>query len=206
MPYGWISQSGRGAEVRVKELLQRSLSVRARRYGMRKRSMDRWFVWSGEFVRRCHYADPESARVQKHRARSKRNWRRQERSASLLNPFRPLHVWFVRVPETYPILSSWELAFNVGGHLEINWREHVQCPRCRLNNRMRASIHLLMKIIAPTRESRITRRNNQAHCIFICTMFPFYREANLCRMLLDGETIQQTAARGFDPASFPTIV
>ncbi len=52
-------------------------------------------------------------------------------------------------------LSSWELAFNVGGHLEMNWREHLQCPRCRLNNRMRASVHLLMKIIAPTRESRI---------------------------------------------------
>jgi SAM-dependent methyltransferase len=52
-------------------------------------------------------------------------------------------------------LSSWELAFNTGGHLEMNWREHMQCPRCRLNNRMRASIHLLMDIIAPTRESRI---------------------------------------------------
>ena len=52
-------------------------------------------------------------------------------------------------------LSSWELAFNAGSHLEMNWREHMQCPRCRLNNRMRASIHLLMEIIAPTSESRI---------------------------------------------------
>ncbi len=52
-------------------------------------------------------------------------------------------------------LSSWELAFNSGAHLEMNWREHMKCPRCRLNNRMRASIHLLMNIIAPTTESRI---------------------------------------------------
>ena len=52
-------------------------------------------------------------------------------------------------------LSSWELAYDVGGHLEMNWREHLRCPRCRLNNRMRASIHLLMGTIAATSESRI---------------------------------------------------
>jgi SAM-dependent methyltransferase len=52
-------------------------------------------------------------------------------------------------------LNSWELAINAGDRLEMNWREHLRCPRCHMNNRMRASIHLLVEIIAPARESRI---------------------------------------------------
>jgi hypothetical protein len=52
-------------------------------------------------------------------------------------------------------LSSWELAYDAGDHLEMNWREHLQCPRCHMNNRMRASIHLLMAMIAPPKESQI---------------------------------------------------
>ena len=71
-------------------------------------------------------------------------------------------------------LSSWELAFDVGGHLEMNWREHMQCPRCRLNNRMRASIHLLMDVIAPTSESRIyaTEQSSPLY-VYLRKRFPF---------------------------------
>jgi len=52
-------------------------------------------------------------------------------------------------------LSSWESAYEIGGRLQMNWREHLRCPGCHLNNRMRASIHLLMETIAPTKKSRI---------------------------------------------------
>lgn len=36
-----------------------------------------------------------------------------------------------------------------------NWRERVVCPGCGLNNRVRASIHLLRQLFAPTRDRRI---------------------------------------------------
>jgi len=71
-------------------------------------------------------------------------------------------------------LSSWELAFNRGGDLEMNWREHMQCPRCRLNNRMRASIHLLIDIIAPTSDSRIYATEQSSPLfIYLHKRFPF---------------------------------
>jgi hypothetical protein len=71
-------------------------------------------------------------------------------------------------------LSSWELASNVNDHLEVNWREHMQCPRCRLNNRMRASIHLLVDIIAPTSDSRIYATEQSSPLfIYLHKRFPF---------------------------------
>jgi SAM-dependent methyltransferase len=36
-----------------------------------------------------------------------------------------------------------------------NWREHLQCPRCGLNSRMRAAIHLLEQECGVSRLSRI---------------------------------------------------
>jgi SAM-dependent methyltransferase len=52
-------------------------------------------------------------------------------------------------------VSSWQWSHEVHGKLKVNWREHLRCPHCRLNNRMRASIHLLMETIGPTKKSRI---------------------------------------------------
>lgn len=82
-------------------------------------------------------------------------------------------------------LSSWELANDVGGHLEVNWREHLQCPRCRLNNRMRASIHLLMDIIAPTSESRIYATEQSS---------PLFSYLHKCFPVLQGSEFVQDAA------------
>ena len=82
-------------------------------------------------------------------------------------------------------LSSWELAIDVGGHLEVNWREHMQCPRCRLNNRMRASIHLLMDIIAPTSESRIYATEQSS---------PLFSYLHKCFPVLQGSEFVQDAA------------
>lgn len=36
-----------------------------------------------------------------------------------------------------------------------NWREHLICPRCHLNNRMRACVHILSQECAPDRTSHI---------------------------------------------------
>jgi len=82
-------------------------------------------------------------------------------------------------------LSSWELALNTSGRLEMNWREHMQCPRCRLNNRMRASIHLLMDIIAPTSESRIYATEQSS---------PLFSYLHKCFPFLQGSEFVQEAA------------
>jgi hypothetical protein len=52
-------------------------------------------------------------------------------------------------------VSSWDFAYPVHGRLQVNWREQLFCPNCRLNNRMRASVHLLAQIISPSRKSHI---------------------------------------------------
>ncbi len=101
---------------------------------------------------------------------------RQEAERQLAQPFPSFTTsgfCFVCQKRTQ-FLSSWELAFNVGGHLEMNWREHMQCLRCRLNNRMRASIHLLMKTIAPTTESRIYATEQSSPLfVYLRKCFPF---------------------------------
>jgi SAM-dependent methyltransferase len=52
-------------------------------------------------------------------------------------------------------VSSWDHSYEVAGHRRVNWREHLLCPGCKLNNRMRAVIHLLAESISLSRESRI---------------------------------------------------
>ena len=52
--------------------------------------------------------------------------------------------------------SSWAYAAIKGdGTTEVNFREHLVCPHCGLNNRMRASLHLLMEMAQPLPTSQI---------------------------------------------------
>ncbi|MGO9613946.1 MAG: class I SAM-dependent methyltransferase [Dissulfurispiraceae bacterium] len=56
-----------------------------------------------------------------------------------------------------------DVSFSVGysysyisnGALTPNWREHLLCPSCGLNNRMRASIHLFEQLLNPKPFTRI---------------------------------------------------
>jgi 2-polyprenyl-3-methyl-5-hydroxy-6-metoxy-1,4-benzoquinol methylase len=52
-------------------------------------------------------------------------------------------------------VSSWDYSYEVADHRHVNWREHLLCPGCKLNNRMRAVIHLLAESISLSRDSRI---------------------------------------------------
>ncbi len=52
-------------------------------------------------------------------------------------------------------VSSWAWAYEAGGQLNVNWREHLLCPHCRLNNRMRAVVHLIAQTLDLSRNSRI---------------------------------------------------
>jgi Methyltransferase domain len=48
----------------------------------------------------------------------------------------PCHAW-----RRFPV--TWAYSSVVDGKLQPNWREQLSCPYCNLNNRLRASIHLL---------------------------------------------------------------
>jgi methyltransferase family protein len=74
-------------------------------------------------------------------------------------------------------LSSWDYAYKVGGHLHVNWREQLLCPICRLNNRRRASIHLLTEIVHPTKRSYIYATEQWS---------PLYRHLRRCFPLVEG--------------------
>ncbi|MDP9254134.1 MAG: class I SAM-dependent methyltransferase [Verrucomicrobiota bacterium] len=95
---------------------------------------------------------------QKHIARinaADPNRRKQERElAQQASYFRTLGFCFVCGQWT-EFFSSWDYAYEVDGHLHVNWREHLLCPLCHLNNRMRATIHLLAQTVAPTKQSHI---------------------------------------------------
>src|SRR5690349_8385768 len=46
--------------------------------------------------------------------------------------------------------SDFSFAFtDAKGHQKPNWREHLLCPSCRLNNRMRAAIHIFEQTCKP---------------------------------------------------------
>lgn len=51
--------------------------------------------------------------------------------------------------------SSWDSTCEVSGHPHVLWREQLFCPLCGLNNRTRASIHLLAETVGPTEQSHI---------------------------------------------------
>lgn len=51
--------------------------------------------------------------------------------------------------------STWEYSYEIDGDRHVNWREHLLCPRCRLNNRLRATMHLLAITGAAKKKSRI---------------------------------------------------
>ena len=51
--------------------------------------------------------------------------------------------------------SSWAWSYEVDGRLMPNWREHLLCPRCGLNNRMRATMHLVATMANISTSSRV---------------------------------------------------
>ena len=83
-------------------------------------------------------------------------------------------------------LSSWKYAHEVDGHLQVNWREHLVCALCQLNNRRRASIHLLMEIVHPTRRSFIYATEQWS---------PLYRRLRKCFPFVEGSEYLEGALR-----------
>jgi len=52
-------------------------------------------------------------------------------------------------------LVSFGYSFKRDGVWTPNWREHLACPRCHLNNRMRAAVQIFNQVCRPNRRSSI---------------------------------------------------
>lgn len=50
---------------------------------------------------------------------------------------------------------GWEYSYPVDGELTPNWREHLFCGHCGLNNRMRAAIHLFHHLFTPSEQAKL---------------------------------------------------
>ncbi len=50
---------------------------------------------------------------------------------------------------------DWTYSHEIDGRPRPNWREHLICPSCHLNNRTRAAIHLANRLAKPLRETAI---------------------------------------------------
>jgi hypothetical protein len=211
MPYGRIINPVGLAEVRVKELLQRFSKCACS--PPRDEAVDGEAGSSGPVympaplvITRIR-SQPE---FQKHQAQINAELAaRQDAERELAQPFPSFTTsgfCFV-CQKRAQFLSSWEQAFSVGGHLEMNWREHMQCPRCRLNNRMRASIHLLMKTIAPTTESRIYATEQSSPLfIYLRKCFPFLQGSEFMQdsALVSENSSKKLRHEDLTQLSFPT--
>jgi hypothetical protein len=117
---------------------------------------------------------------QEHRARiNAEDPDRLKREHELAQPsshFRTLGFCFVCGQWT-EFLSSWDYAYKIDGHLHVNWREHLLCPLCRLNNRMRASMHLLTETTCPTKRFHIYATEQSS---------PLFRHLRKCFRFVEG--------------------
>ena len=57
--------------------------------------------------------------------------------------------WCVVCQREAQFQVNFEYSHEVDGELTPNWRERLICPHCGLNNRMRASMHILQQECAP---------------------------------------------------------
>ena len=83
--------------------------------------------------------------------------RRMELESSLAqekSPFRTSGYCFVCSRWTH-FSSSWSFCNESEGGKQINWREHLVCRHCQLNNRTRAAIHLLADAGLLSRNQRV---------------------------------------------------
>lgn len=65
----------------------------------------------------------------------------------------PGHCWVCR--RRVELQVDYSYSYPVDGVLTPNWREHLLCPVCHLNNRMRATIHFFEEVLAPAPGSSV---------------------------------------------------
>ena len=107
-----------------------------------------------DWVRLGSLADHErllaaSARVQGERRSLERSLTRSAPQAFSV----PARCWVCQRDVELAVDYRWAIAGESGP--EPNWREHLCCPSCGLNNRMRATVHFLAECVGATPESRV---------------------------------------------------
>jgi len=65
----------------------------------------------------------------------------------------PGRCWVCGQPADFQVDYSY--AYPVDGVLTPNWREHLRCPGCQLNGRMRATIHFFEERLRPSQDASI---------------------------------------------------
>lgn len=65
----------------------------------------------------------------------------------------PGHCWVDNTPVEFQM--DYLYAFDYSGKPFPNWRERMTCPRCAMNNRHRAMVHLAAEFLGLTAQSRI---------------------------------------------------
>lgn len=102
---------------------------------------------SGLAAYRAHLA-AVAAEVARRRALE----RNLARAGEEAGPFTvPGHCYVCRGPVAFRV--EWSYSYPVDGIPMPNWREHLLCPGCHLNNRMRATIHLFRELFSPPRDA-----------------------------------------------------
>jgi ubiquinone/menaquinone biosynthesis C-methylase UbiE/glycosyltransferase involved in cell wall biosynthesis len=104
-------------------------------------------------------------------ARKHEQQRRQAIESALAADGEPIII------QGFCFVCSREVAFHTdfmysflqpdGSHIP-NWRERGVCPECRLNNRMRAAIHLFHLLCAPTPESHLYLTEQSTPLFALC--------------------------------------
>lgn len=130
------------------------LTPASQRLAMLREKADHWLGFkhrpaSPRWVRVDSYEE-HSRYVSALRAESSR---RRALEAGLTTASKEFHVlarcWICAQPRQLHV--DYAYSFPVDGIETPNWREHLKCPGCHLNNRMRAAIHFFESVLAPGR-------------------------------------------------------
>ena len=90
---------------------------------------------------------------------------------------------------------TYEFGYELQGIFVPNWREHLKCHHCQLNNRMRASLHLLDSLLEAKPSSSIYITEH--HSPIYYRLRDRFAEVEGSEFLRDGTAPGKTNAKGF---------
>lgn len=118
-----------------------------------------------------------------------------------------------RQPTEFQVGFMWATKRTKDGRLVPNWREHLNCRRCGLTNRVRASVQLFLQECEPSREARlyITERVTPTFQ-WLAERFPnvvgseFFPTAMRSGQLVNGVRHEDLQALSFEDGSFDHVL
>lgn len=98
-----------------------------------------------------------------------------------------------QAPSSFKV--TYAFSYEDDGVLVPNWREHLNCEHCGLNNRMRASLHLLDALIQPSADASIYL--TEQHSAVFDHLAERHAEVIGSEFLRDGTACGETNDAGF---------